>query len=624
MKLLKKIITLGIISNLSLYAVVPFIQPRSQSEDSARELVGWTRYINLYDQECVYGSWAFTFEYERTFRPGDIQFNLFGTDIVDGDPSFIKISGSQVGDRNATDWLADYFGLPTDFQSTISFNPRVDSLIFDINFYLGLDQWQDGLYFRIHAPVVVTRWDLNFTEEVIDEGSNGYDAGYFAPTAITRGQLLSNFTQFASNGLAPQLGNSIFFNALDDAKMSQKRLNLTRLSEIQFAFGWNFIQGDDHHFGLNLRGAAPTGNRPKGIYLFEPLVGNGHHWELGLGVTAHFLLFVDECTPRTVGFYFDANLTHLFSARQTRTFDIIGKPLSRYMLVERMGTPVTNLFINPMQGTVANSVVPSAQFQNLYAPLANVSTIDVNVRIAAQIDATGMIDIQWGCWNFDFGYNFWARTCEKIKPACQCTPLFDGTVPFALKGDAHTYGFVAQNAMTSPVPVGTPIPLSATESAADIHSGTNTPIGTPFDETVQYQNPGIDGGVNQWALVAIATNDNTDQIVVLPGQDADLSGTNMDFTQQRSSIAPVLVTGVILDFEAAETKGLSNRFFGHLSYNWDRCDCDWIPFLGAGGFIEFAHHRGSNNCQDPDFDQSCQTVAFSQWGIWLKGGISFN
>ena len=103
-----------------------------------------------------------------------------------------------------------------------------------------------------------------------------------------------------------------------------------------------------------------------------------------------------------------------------------------------------------MQGTAANSMASNAQFQNLYTPLANISTLEVNVRIAAQIDATAMIDIDWGNWNFDFGYNFWARTCEKIKPACQCSIPFDGNVNFALKGDAHTYGFVASMQLHHP------------------------------------------------------------------------------------------------------------------------------------------------------------------------------
>ncbi len=623
---MKQIIRILIIlSSISLqsYAVVPIIIPRSQSVDSARDIVGVTRYINLYDQEQVYGCWAFTLEYEKTFRSHDINRTLFGADLVNGAPPFIQISGSQVANRDATDWLADYFGLPTDFQSRITFDPKVSSIIFDISFYLGLDEWCDGLYFWIHAPVVYSRWKLNFSEDVLQPGTNSYSAGYFAPTSIPRSQLVTNFTSYASGLGTPTLGANIFFNPLESAKIVARSLSKTRLSDIQAVFGWNFLQGDDHHFGLCLRTSAPTGNRPEGEFLFEPIVGNAHHWELGLGLSCHYLLFVDECTDRYVGFYGIANLTTLFGSRQKRTFDLVDKPMSRYMLTERLGTPVTNLFVNMTPGTAANSVAPSLQFQNLYVPLANISTFDVNVRIAAQFDATAMIYIQWCNWDLDVGYNYWARTCEKIKPICQqCAIPFDGNVNFALKGDAWTYGFVAQDAINLPpgITPGQPIPLSATESQADIHSGTNTPIGTPYNPS-QNQNPGIDLFAQQWAMVS--TNDNSDQIVILPTDDGGGMSPSTNTTQQRTTLTPVLIAATDIDLEAAETKGLSNRIFAHVNYNWDACECDWIPYLGAGGFIEFAH-PASNTCSEPSFDNSCQTCAFSQWGVWIKGGFAFN
>ena len=96
---------------------------------------------------------------------------------------------------------------------------------------------------------------------------------------------------------------------------------------------------------------------------------------------------------------------------------------------------------------------------------------------------------------------------------------------------------------------------------ADIHSGTNTPIGTPFDP--QNRNPNIDSP--QYAMVS--TNDNSDQIVILP---TDVGGPT---TQQRSSLTPILIMAGDIDLEAAETKGLSNRIFAHVNYNWDACEC---------------------------------------------------
>lgn len=600
-----------------LYAVTPLILPRSQSEDSARELVGWAHYINLYDPEQFYGSIACTFEYEKTFSPENIGFNLFGPDLLDDTPRFIQIAGSQVGNRDETDWLADYFGLPTDFQSKLTFSPHVENVIVDTDFYFGFDQYLEGLYFRFHVPFVYTRWDLQFVEIDIQEGVNDYDPGYFGPTAVPRAQLLDNFTAFAA-GRVPNLNDPITFIPLQNARIPTHKKTRTGVSEIQAAFGWNFLQADDHHFGLNLRTAFPTGNRPEGKFLFEPLVGNGHFWELGLGMTSHVLLYIDECTCRSMGAYFDANVTTRFATRQRRTFDLEGKPLSRYMLAQKLGTPVENLFLNTAPGTAANSVAPTAQFQNTYVPVADLTTFDVNVSIPGIVDATIMLDIAGGNWNFDLGYNFWARTCENIKPACLQEIPFTNNTTYALKGDARTYGFVAQDATDLPpgITPGQPIPLSATESDATIHSGTNTPIGTPFAQP-QTQNPGIDLESQQWAMVYVATDNDSDQIVVLP------TDTGGPATQQRSTLDPAFIQATDIDIEGAETKGLSNRIFGHVSYNWESCDCRWSAFIGAGGFFEMAHHYGSNHCEDPDFDESCQTCAFSQWGVWVKGGVGF-
>ena len=112
--------------------------------------------------------------------------------------------------------------------------------MFDVAFYIGLDEWLEGLYFRAHAPVVGTNFNLHFKEDVTDPGVNGYVAGYFGPTAVPRSQLLNSFTDFASDGLTPDLGPDILFAPLGKAIISNKHHNLVRLSEIQVAFGLEF------------------------------------------------------------------------------------------------------------------------------------------------------------------------------------------------------------------------------------------------------------------------------------------------------------------------------------------------------------------------------------------------
>ena len=55
------------------------------------------------------------------------------------------------------------------------------------------------------------------------------------------------------------------------------------------------------------------------------------------------------------------------------------------MLIENWAHRLQNLFINATPGTAAGSIAPTAQFQNLYSPLANLTTFDVNVTCCCTI-----------------------------------------------------------------------------------------------------------------------------------------------------------------------------------------------------------------------------------------------
>ena len=90
-KFLKVIPLLFLSVNLASQAVIPLIVPRSESVDAVRDIVGMTRYINLYNpDDCIYGAWAFTFEYEKTYKPYEIAKCLFGPSLIDDVNPFIK------------------------------------------------------------------------------------------------------------------------------------------------------------------------------------------------------------------------------------------------------------------------------------------------------------------------------------------------------------------------------------------------------------------------------------------------------------------------------------------------------------------------------------------------------
>ena len=132
--------------------------PRSQGSDTARELVGWQR--ELWAAYCEnYAAFATTLEYTHSFKTEAIARHLLTSTRL----TFAG-SESEHPPRTDADIIADYFGLPTDFYGTLAIKPRIENAIIDLNFYAGLNDWLPGLYVRIHAPIVHTRWTLGLDE----------------------------------------------------------------------------------------------------------------------------------------------------------------------------------------------------------------------------------------------------------------------------------------------------------------------------------------------------------------------------------------------------------------------------------------------------------------------------
>ena len=172
-----------------------------------------------------------------------------------------------------------------------------------------------------------------------------------------------------------------------------------------------------------------------------------------------------------------------------------------------------------------------------------------------------------------------------------------------LKGDAYTYGFGATNAVIGADAI---IPLSATESTATIHAGTNTPIGTSFVGTGannQMQNPGVDNP--QFGVTSNVIANTTDYINYAPGLVAAAAN------QQRISLEPIVLSDNDLDLDKEKKQALTHKFFIHGSYTWPQT-CFWSPYVGFGGFVELA---GRDMCG--------KSAAISQCGVWMKSGLSF-
>ncbi len=584
---------------ISLYCdkrVCTLIVPHSPSTNAARELAGWENRVNIHPSDAWHGAFSITPEITTSFRPERIAQCFFGDSIIKC-KNRLTIAGSQSPDRADMYWLADYFGLPTDYKGIVSFCPIINQAILDLDLQVEFAQFAPGLYLRIHAPLVYSKWDLGFCQELITTGTNGYDAGYFTSSPISRTQLNETFQAFIS-GKDTVRAAGLSFEKLKYGLMDYGSQHLVKLSDVQIAIGYNILHNPRYHVGGNLRVSIPTGNSPTGRYLFEPIIGNGHHWELGGGLSTHIILWEQPETEEKAGLYFDINIMHMFKTIQCRSFDICGSHNSRYMLAEKMSRTITNNLRGSVDGAL---VIPSAQYNSVVSSIVNLTTFPVEVSASVQADLAIMFSYQKAKNSWGFGYSFWARSCENIS-LCKLIP-FESEL-WAIKGDASVFGFENDGFYT-------PIALSATQSKATIHHGKNfVKTGATTQSLIEsgQENKHID---NPELALSDSNNDGTfNQVYTMPYGSLPI----------RTSIEPELLSRASIDIYSARTRGRSHKIFSHFSHTIFLQNS--TPYIGFGAEIEFGQ-QGKCTPEECAGEPPCINTAVSQWGAWLKGGIAF-
>ena len=535
---------------------------RSQGLDGALELAGWQQLIYQYDQDVNYGTFAAAAKYTRSIKPDKIAEFLFGTQKL-------RFSGSRAN-RQQGDILADYFGLPADFSSTVCFSPHITNFIMDFDWFQSFDAGVPGLYIMLHMPVVHTTWNLYMNENNIVPGTAFYPAGYMSATNIPASDLPHTVTRALQ-------GKTIWGDMDQPLKYGKifGRQSRVRVAELQGTLGWDYNQ-PWYHVGVCFRVGAPTGNATNAEFLFEEIIGNRHHWDVGFGVSAHVYAWEDKDKGRRIAFYLDAHISHLCASEQKRSFDFTANGNgSRYILMEQLDSSAQNLLIN--------GAVPANQYMGNLVNAINYTTFDTHISIGVQADVVLKCAYQREGFEFDLGYDFWANSKEKLH----CRDTFPAN-KFALKGDAQIYGF-------TPTPETT-IALNATQSQATL-------LGGQGNGNSNFKNLNAD---NQPALATTGAGVPLTQL-----NSADAAALSIAQLQVHGSNPAILLKDSDINNQSGILpRALSNKIFAYAGCLWDNRD-DIDPYLGMGLSGEFANTNPCNNAM-------C-----SQWAIWVKGGISY-
>lgn len=616
---------------------------RPQSLNSARKVAGEVPGTNLVhlESDCYYGYAGAAPEYTQSFHPTVIAQALFGSwlrpqAITPGCPNgcdlALLIQGTAVPNRNQYALRAEDFYLGEDFNSKMTFSPMISNFLIDLQWYVGLDEHYKGGYLRVYAPFVHTHWNLH-SKEIITHKGTTLIAGSFSGNVIPEENLLQSAgayfightpgpLEFFAN---PDTQTPLVRDPLTVSKFRSKTCNIptncnsdkypktqNAFAEVRAELGWNFMQHEYSHCGVNFQVAAPTGTQKVAEWLFQPLVGNGAHWEIGAGLTAHKIFWTSCWDEYHAGIYLDATVTHLCPTTQQRTFDLKNGPLSRYSVAVFHGPAE----FGTLQGSTTNTTPPvnptNAQYQvtGQYSPVANLTTHKVRVSVKAQADISLWLNYSSSCCSWDLGYNFYGRSCEEIT-CHKCPPRLATEPTWALKGDAHAYGFIPRDEDLNP---DAAYALSISESTSTLNNPT----------TNNNQNANIDHA--QYAFMI----QNQNPAAPLMSQPDIEAQVNTSIT--RTSIQPIFLTTQDINYKA-QGRIATNKLFTHFSYQFEGY-C-WSPFIGFGGEIEWG--PGEQNLCKPDKCSNkdvvpgcgetktcCLNIGVSQWGLWFKTGMAFN
>ena len=275
------------------------------------------------------------------------------------------------------------------FQSTIQFRPQhtFAGVGFDYKQYLHCrDACEKKWWMEISFPVLYVRNDMRLTECVTSTGTVEPLNDNVNKNMIEAFCCPKPFVNPSLNDGSVVTGSGFQFGRICGSRKK------TGVADIELKLGYDYLCEEMCHAEGYVGGLIPTGNRPDAKFVFEPIVGHGKHGGIIWGASWGWEVW-SSC-DRYVHFEMATNGRYLFRNSQHRSFDVKGKPWSRYQLVYRNETDAD----------------AQAPFEGI-----NVFTrkVKVNPRFQKDIN-TAFVYTSCG-FQGELGHNFWAKASDKIK-----------------------------------------------------------------------------------------------------------------------------------------------------------------------------------------------------------------
>ncbi len=348
---------------------------------------------HLFDNNNIYGSFNAHMEYNSSFNASRLGEYL--SPIAN---ATFKVGPEDTAAANAaTDVMNLFFLLDDAFASTVTFKPKSSTFTSNLNLFVGLDEWVEGLWLDFSLPIVHNKRHVKIAETVTTAAANTvYATGLFTDAATTTLAGYADFTaalvgdKTAAAGVA---SNNLQFGKVNGSRSTTKVGNFTAV------LGYDVMNKENMHLGVGLLGLVNGNGKSDAVYMFEPSVGTGGRHGLGGRVNGHVRMY--EKDDMEFNLYLNADVVHLFDATQKRTYDLTTKHgvWSRYILFKE--------YLTAGLGTapVATSIVHGVNFTTLQAKVG----MDVMYNVDLVLGYTN------GALGVNVGYGLFGHSKEEHK-----------------------------------------------------------------------------------------------------------------------------------------------------------------------------------------------------------------
>jgi hypothetical protein len=403
-----------------------FFSFRPQDSDSSRRILTWFNadYVpkvhSTQDDTCSWPKtggyqkmrymFAISPQYTRSFDPNDIAqwFFFNGCDeMTVGIPNEYEtfdIDGSQIGLSLGTsyDIETDSLFLTPGKIGSVWAKPFVENYIIDLDFWYDLSSWHDNLWSRLECPIVYMKTNMMMCATGRGNQAEDYPNGLFSldSTPDELDNIICNTTPVPYSSILCALEGNQGWGAVEPlqaGKFPMHALSKWGVAGLHFDLGYDIYKTAPWYCAGSLHVVFPTGTRPKGTYVFEPVIGANKSWQIGATFIANY---VRECEHGDCGIYLYAVGTHLFKSSQQRVFSL------------KANGPGSQLLLLKQFNSIGSELVSAPREANIFCGKA---------KIGASLMFDGSVMFQYSHKSFvmDLGYNLWVRTKERrSKEVC--------------------------------------------------------------------------------------------------------------------------------------------------------------------------------------------------------------